>query len=129
MAREWKAMKISDDIRNGFLRRDDVGTEAYRKLLYIADRIDREMVELPKDADGRMVPLDTKELYDANGKNVNVTSFTFSCDAYGNWRYWKVFSPDVRGDDGMLYVDGLHLIQPDSLGRIADELEEKEGER
>lgn len=45
-------MKISDEIRNDFLRNDDVGEVAYRQLLCIADRIDRDMVELPKDADG-----------------------------------------------------------------------------
>lgn len=50
-------MKISDAIRNDFLRNDDVGGVAYRQLLCIADRIDREMVELPKDADGKPIRL------------------------------------------------------------------------
>lgn len=48
-------MKISDKIRNDFLCNDDVGEVAYRQLLCIADRIDREMVELPKDADGEPI--------------------------------------------------------------------------
>lgn len=78
-----------------------------------------DSVPMPKDADGREVPLDTKVLYDANGKKVNITSFTFRCDAQnGCWAYWKVFSPDVKGEDGMLYVDELHLARPDSWEKL-----------
>lgn len=44
--------KISDEIRNDFVRGDGVDVVSYRKLLSIADRIDSEMMELPKDADG-----------------------------------------------------------------------------
>lgn len=73
-----------------------------------------DSVPLPKDANGRDVPLDTKVLYDVNGKKLNITSFTFSCSATRCWSYWKVFSPDVRCDDGMLYVGGLYLTTPDS---------------
>ncbi len=75
-------------------------------------------IPFPVDADGRVVPLDTKVLYDANGNKVDITSFTFRCDAHGCWAYWEVFSPDVRGEDGMLYVDGLHLAPPDSWERL-----------
>lgn len=38
-------MKISDEIRNDFLYNDDLGDVAYRQLLCIADRIDRETME------------------------------------------------------------------------------------
>ena len=115
--------KISDDIRE-FVRRsyEDEHMDP-RELLAIADRADTEMVELPKDADGREVPLDTKELYDANGKRVPITSFTFKCGIYGRWSYWKAFSPAARCKDGMFYVDGLYLTPPDSWERIANELE------
>lgn len=78
----------------------------------MANRYDS--VPMPKDADGRVVPLDTKVLYDANGKKVNITSFTFKCSTPRCWAYWEAFSPDVRGEDGMLYVEGMHLIKPDS---------------
>lgn len=115
---------ISDEIRE-FVRRSykDEHMDP-RELLDLADRVDAEMVELPKDADGREVPLDTKELYDANGKRVPITSFTFKCGIYGRWSYWKAFSPAARGKDGMFYVDGLYLTPPDSWERIADELVE-----
>lgn len=54
-------MKISDEIRNDFLHNDDVGEVAYRQLLCIADRIDREMAEyerLKKDNDELTAELD-----------------------------------------------------------------------
>lgn len=114
---------ISDEIRK-FVKRSYADEHMDPKeLLALADRIDAEMVELPKDAYGREVPLDTKELYDANGKRVPITSFTFKCGIYGRWSYWKAFSPAARGKDGMFYVDGLYLTPPDSWERIADELD------
>ena len=115
--------KISDDLRE-FADAEVLNAIQISDLKHMAKRIDAEMVELPKDADGRAVPLDTRELYDANGKKVNITSFVFKCNVYGFWSCWKALSPDARGEDGMLYVDGLYLTPPDSLERIADELEE-----
>lgn len=119
-------MRISDEIRKwcGICRDSCIDEDDCDKLRALADRIDRELVELPKDADGREVTLDTKVLYDANGKRMPITSFTFSCGTNGCWSDWKAFSPDARSDDGMLYVDSLYLTTPDSLERIADELEE-----
>lgn len=114
---------ISDEIRS-FVKRSYADEHMDpRELLAIADRMDRELVELPKDADGREVPLDTKELYDANGKRVPITSFTFKCGIYGRCSYWKAFSHAARGD-GMFYVDGLYLTPPDSLETIAGELDD-----
>lgn len=77
-----------------------------------------DSIPTPTDANGCAVPLNTEVLYDSNGKKVNITSFHFMRDAHGRWAYWKVFSPDVRGEDGMLYVDGLYLTPPDSWERL-----------
>ena len=68
----------------------------------------------PIDADDREVPLDTKVLYDANGKKLNITRFIFECDTHGCWADWRVFSPDINCEDGTLYVDGLYLTTPDT---------------
>lgn len=81
-------------------------------------------VPLPKDHEGREIPLDTKVLYDANGKEVNITSFTFRCSLYGHWSNWKVLSPDARGEEGMLPVNGLYLTPPDSWGKLLEDLNE-----
>lgn len=85
---------------------------------------EREMMEvpLPKDHEGREIPLNTEVLYDANGKEVNITSFTFRHGVYGHWSNWKVFSPDARGEEGMLPVNGLYLTPPDSWERLEEDL-------
>lgn len=107
-------MKISDEIRNGFLRRDDVGTEAYRKLLYIADRIDREMVELPRDMDG--VPIRVGDvLHDCEGDDdMRVDALRFN----GQW--------EIRSDYGYTMPRWCVHKRPDSFGRIADDIEAAE---
>ena len=71
-------MKISDEIRNDFLCNDDVGEVAYRQLLCIADRIDREMMELPKDADG--VPIRIGDVLYSSGNECRVVSITVKAD-------------------------------------------------
>lgn len=80
-------------------------------------------VELPKDAEGREIPLDTEVMYDANGKEVHITSFTYRCDVHGLWSQWKVFSPDITGEkDGMLPADSLYLTPPDSWEKLEEDL-------
>lgn len=82
-----------------------------------------EKITLPRDAEGREIPLDTKVLYDANGKKVHITSFTYRCDVLGPWAWWKVFSPDIKGDDGMLPADSLYLAPPDSWEKLLEDLD------
>ena len=73
------------------------------------------MVHLPKDAEGREIPRRTEVMYDINGKKVHITSFTYRCDVLGLWAQWKVFSPDIMGEEeGMLPADSLYLTPPDS---------------
>lgn len=77
-------------------------------------------IKLPKDAEGREVPLDVEILYDTNGEKVNITSFTFNYNVYSHWANWEVFSPD----DGILPVSGLYLIPPqgDNWNKLFDDL-------
>lgn len=43
-------------------------------------------IELPKDAEGRDIPLDTKVLYDADGNQYEVSRFAYSVlRDYDNW--------------------------------------------
>lgn len=80
-------------------------------------------VELPKDAEGREIPLDTEVMYDINGKKVHITSFTYQCDVHGPWSQWKVFSQDITGEkDGMLPADSLYLATPDSWEKLEEDL-------
>lgn len=81
-------------------------------------------ITLPKDAEGREIPLDTEVMYDANGKKVRITSFTYRCNVLGIWAQWKVFSPDISGEkDGMLPADSLYLTQHDSWEKLEEDLD------
>ncbi len=82
------------------------------------------MVHLPKDAEGREIPRRTEVMYDINGKKVHITSFTYRCDVLGLWAQWKVFSPDIKGEEeGMLPADSLYLTPPDSWKKLEDDLD------
>lgn len=82
------------------------------------------MVHLPKDAEGRDIPRRTEVMYDINGKKVHITSFTYRCDVLGLWAQWKVFSPDIKGEEeGMLPADSLYLTPPDSWKKLEDDLD------
>lgn len=81
-------------------------------------------IELPKDADGREIPRNTEVMYDINGKEVHITSFTYKCDVHGLWSQWKVFSPDIKGEkEGMLPADSLYLTPPDSWEKLEEDLD------
>ena len=108
------AKKISDELREwgyGFCG------DTYDVVTAIADRIDSEMVELPKDKDG--VPIHVGDMmWDyMTGRKMTVTTLsTLSMRDSG----WYVFT-DKAG-----YVKASHLThaQPDSWERIAAELDE-----
>ena len=77
--------------------------------------------ELPKDAEGREIPRNTKVMYDANGKKLHITSFTYKCDVLGLCAQWEVFSQDIKCEDGMLPADSLYLTQPDTWEKLLDD--------
>lgn len=108
--------KISDEIR-GFVRRsyEDEYMDP-KELLALADRIDAEMVELPKDADGVPVHLNDT-VYDSRGYECHVNSMTL---------YSNGDDATVRVGDGVCSTAVTTYVlthkRPDSLERIADEL-------
>lgn len=106
--------KISDEIRE-FVRRsyEDEHMDP-RELLALADRVDTEMVELPKDADGREVPLDTRELVH-KGETSDVLRIAYSVPL-GCW------VADLAETSEHPLISSCYL--PDSWERIADELVE-----
>lgn len=112
-------MKISDDIRE-LAGEAGIYSNACGKLRELADRIDNEMIELPKDRDG--VPIrvgDTVYLLSGNTYNVKEISI-LSQTAY----------PTCEAPDGKTYEflpGGLSHERPDSLERIADDIEARLG--
>lgn len=107
-------MKISDEIRVWCDRKCGcyIDGDVRDDLYALADRIDNRMVELPKDADGEVIHvMDT--LYDVNsGSQMQVRSMTIDRSWMITTDGWCTYAPST-----------VTHIRPDSLERIADELD------
>ena len=116
--------KISDELRKKAkqLRNSRVSVRTYRspsEYERLADRIDSEMVELPRDKDG--VPINLGDEVCLDGKYGHVTRIDYRID---NERYVIFWS----GSECIVCM-GTELAEltherPDSWERIADELDE-----
>lgn len=72
-------------------------------------------VELPKDADGREIPLDTKRLYDADGVPVSIRAFRYNPNEY----FWRVERLDGLGAPK---TTELRFTPPDSWEKLEEDL-------
>ena len=74
-------------------------------------------ITLPRDAEGREIPLDTTVLYDKNDKEVVVSRYQYyprvGCG------YWNIKS--VRNE--YYRVDEVYLTPPDSWEKLLDDLD------
>ncbi|VWM02381.1 Uncharacterised protein [Collinsella aerofaciens] len=72
-------------------------------------------VELPKDAEGREIPLDTKVLYDLCGTKVSVKEFLFRTLVESQKTEWTI---EAQYEGNMYYnsfkPENMHLTQPDT---------------
>ena len=66
-------------------------------------------VPAPVDADGEVVPLTTKVMYDDDGGEMTIKSFTFYVDG----SFWRT-DPECPSVYAIDRVDLLHLHRPDS---------------
>lgn len=73
-------------------------------------------VELPKDADGREIPLDTEVLYDKEGKRREVDWYAY----YPDKDMW-----DVVFEDSLIRFSpsNFSLTQPDSWEKLLEDLD------
>lgn len=78
-----------------------------------------ETIELPKDAEGREIPLDTRTLYDKDGKAAHVLRWIFLPLADEGLR-WRVESTDFP--HGRM-PENFHLTTPDSWERLEADIE------
>lgn len=81
-------------------------------------------IELPKDHEGREIPLDTEVLYDDNGVKFNVDEFKLCAlpsSRTSSWTIRGVFEDEEEQCN--LLPHFLYLIQPDSLKRLLDDLD------
>ena len=79
------------------------------------------MIELPKDAEGREIPLDTKVLYNEDGKCLKVNHFTYSVVLTMPGLKWGVVFMNCRYD----YCSSFYLTPPeppDSWERLEEDL-------
>ena len=78
-------------------------------------------VPAPVDADGEVVPLATKVVYNKDDTELSVSSFDFKSDGYNNG--WTVFC--ALGPNFMAQPYGsqeLHLHRPDSWEKLLEDL-------
>lgn len=71
-------------------------------------------IELPKDAEGREIPLDTECLYTYKGEKQDVLSFTY-CRRKGIWE----IDTDMRTVNSIY----LYLTPPDSWKKLEEDLD------
>lgn len=73
-------------------------------------------IELPKDAEGREIPLDTEVLYDKDGNPKDVSLFTYAPRSYSSG--WNVVL--VGGFERL--ASAMHLTPPDSWEKLEEDL-------
>lgn len=75
------------------------------------------MIELPKDAEGREIPLDTVVLYDKDGKEIEVSCYRYYPKVGpGYWNIRSVRNKNYRQDE-------VYLAPPDSWEKLEDDLD------
>lgn len=111
-------MKVSDELRK-FINTYHLNSLQVYELNHIADRIDAEMVELPKDADG--VPIHVGDtVWDCiSGMQMAVHELRLK-------DRWTI-STDTGFAPWTSKASAVTHARPDSLESIADELDEKAG--
>lgn len=75
-------------------------------------------IELPKDAEGREIPLDTKVLYDRHGDVYEVACYVYAVRQTISRRIWdaKMLNGTIR------YTTSLYLTPPDSWEKLEEDL-------
>lgn len=76
-------------------------------------------IELPKDAEGREIPLDVEVLYDEYGEKFLTDRATYMRKS-GSWWFSGHF--DLQSVQHRYMASRLHLTQPDSLKRLKEDL-------
>lgn len=81
-------------------------------------------IELPKDHEGREIPLDTEVLYDNNGVKFNVDEFKLCALPSSRTSFWTirgVFEDEEEKCNFLPHL--LRLVQPDSWKRLLEDLD------
>lgn len=73
-------------------------------------------IELPRDAEGREIPLDTNVLYDGDGNAKEVQAFDYSPVE----SMWRVL---LLGDFILFFTSDMYITPPDSWEKLLDDLD------
>lgn len=79
-------------------------------------------IELPKDAEGREIPLDTVALYEDSGNVHNIRRFMYTndFDSSDKWiNSWIAVADDYK----VAKPEQMHLNKPDSWEKLEDDLD------
>lgn len=79
-------------------------------------------IELPKDAEGREVPLDTKILYNEDGNVYSVRRFIYTTD-FDLGDKWINSWIAVVDDYKVAKPEQMHLTTPDSWEKLEEDLD------
>lgn len=107
------AKKISDELRNWC---DAIYMGSVDDLYSLADRIDAEMVELPKDKDGEPIHIGDTVYGCRSGIEMTISELRMTANGWS-----------ISTSRGYLTDAELTHTRPDSWERIADELDEQAG--
>lgn len=80
------------------------------------------MIQLPRDAEGREIPLDTSELFIADGTKVRALRFEYMYHTSDARDAWFVYIERTPGEHMTLHACDVHLIQPDSWEKLEDDI-------
>lgn len=76
------------------------------------------MIDLPRDANGRMIPLDTKVLYDECGNELTVSRYCCSVRQRIRERVWEAVMLNAL----TYYTSRLYITPPDSWEKLEEDL-------
>lgn len=79
-------------------------------------------IELPKDAEGREIPLDTVALYDDSGNVHNIRRFMYTND-FDSSDKWINSWTAVVDDYKVAKPEQMHLTKPDSWEKLEEDLD------
>lgn len=83
----------------------------------------KNSIELPRDAAGREIPLDTETLYGEDGKEFEVDHYEYPVRQTAPRRKWQVVMVDRIVHD----CSDLYIAPPDSWERLFEDLEAVKG--
>lgn len=104
--------KISDELRD-YCKKVLCYTPYYDKFWCFADLIDHEMVELPKDKDGRPIHIGDTVYGCRSGMKMTISELRMTANGWS-----------ISTSRGYLTDAEVTHTRPDSFERIADELDE-----